>query len=180
MVNKMDKKELRKRQSKKNNKYAILAKNDPEAFEFFFAGRRNYSEVARKFNISHNAVRAHALKNDWKGRFERRLEAVREKTDSLVTTKVAKHNVQTVQIARALKTVVGGLIKQGHITKENGEIIIKLKSKEAKELSETLNNASKIERLVLGESTDKSEHSDTTWKDIITAMTSGNGHTETI
>ena len=62
----------------------------------------------------------------------------------------------------------------------NGEIIIKLKSKEAKELSETLNNASKIERLVLGESTDKSEHSDTTWKDIITAMTSGNGHTETI
>lgn len=172
----MDKKELSKRQSKLGlSNRGNLSNHAKEAFEMYFATERGSSAVARKFGVSEAAVRKYAAKHGWHERYAHRRQIADNKTDEIIGVRVGKHNAQTVQLARALKTVVGGLIKQGHARKENGDLVITLDSKQARELSETLNNAAKLERLVLGESTDKQERSDVTWKDIITELTKGNG-----
>lgn len=166
-------KQQRKQWGKEGQKKAgFLIKNDDKAFELYFE-HRGLATVARELGVSKNAIEKHSHKMDWPARLEKRIKIAQDKADKLVGEKIGRHNAQTVQLSRALKSVVGGLVKQGHMKKENGEVIITLTTKEAKDLSETLTNSSKLERLVLGETTEKTETTDATWKDFITYLATG-------
>src|SRR3990167_7967935 len=131
--------------------YGVLARQDIEAFEFFFQTRR-YTEVAEKFGVSPTAVHKHADKHEWLSRLTKRLEKIQDLADDKLAERLARDSSKHYNLMSLVQVNAGNILRRPNLQAGDSVAPASLSM-----TAGALETSIKVQRLIGGETTDKKE-----------------------